>query len=417
MLLYKRTLDEPILMASKKRSDGEGSVYQRHDHETCPPLVDGTRPAHKCQGKWVAVRVTGWRDGKPVRKKVSASSKAGAASKLRQLDEELDQGLVTTGRPLTVEKWMTYWLEEVVTKKNRPNTQRTYRTYVTRYIVPLLGHHRIDRLSPEHIDEAWRHLMTVGCPGKDNPKPLSTTSAHQAHVILSRALKVAMARGLVSRNVATYGDAPSVRNQPIEVLDKEQAARVIAAAAGKRNAARYTVAFSLGLRQGEALGLRWSDIDLDAGLLTVRHSLGRVTGEGLRLGPTKSNRERLIQIPKPLLAELRAHRLAQNAERLAAGSWWVDEDYVFPKPDGRPIDNKDDWRAWRALLDEAGVPHVRLHAARHTAATMLLALHVPVKVASEILGHTKSSVTEGYQHRVDDLHVDAAAKLAAAWWD
>jgi integrase len=405
-----------VLVASKNRSDGEGSVYQRHG-ETCPPAVDGKRPPHRCDGKWIGSYVSGWRDGKPIRKKVSATSKAGATAKLRKLRDDIEGGNLVSGRPLTVEKWMTYWLEEIVPNKNRPNTARTYRTYVTRYIIPLLGHHRLDRLSPEHIEEAWQRLMIEGCPGKDGAKPLSSTSAHQAHVILSRALKVAMARGHVKQNVATYGDAPPVRNQTIEVLDKAQAAAVIAAAHSKRNAARYTVAFSIGLRQGEALGLRWSDVDLERGVLTVRHSMTRVTGVGLRLGPTKSGQERAIVLPPPLLAELKAHRIAQNAERLAAGSWWEDGDWVFAKPDGRPLDGKDDWRLWRSLLDEAGVPHVRLHAARHTAATMLLALGVPVKVASEILGHTKSSITEGYQHRVDELHVAAADKLAAAWWD
>jgi integrase len=404
-------------MASTKRSDGEGSIYQRHDHPTCPPLVDGVRPDHKCQGKWVGVRVLTWRNGKPIRKKVSATSKAGAAAKLRKLDEEREQGLVTSGRPLTVERWLTYWLVTVVPAKNRPNTVRTYRTYVTRYLIPLLGHHRLDRLTPEHLSEAWSQLMTEGCPGRPDAKPLSSTSAHQAHVILSRAIKVAMARGYINRNVATYGDAPPVRNQPIEILDKAQAGAVIAAAHGRRNAARYTVAFSIGLRQGEALGLRWSDVDLERGTLTVRHSLSRSTGQGLVLGPTKSDRERTIALPKPLQAELKAHRTAQNAERLAAGSWWRDGDYVFAKPDGSPYDGKDDWRLWKALLDEAGVPHVRLHAARHTAATMLLALGVHPRAAQEILGHTKSSMTEKYQHRVDAMHEDAADKLAAAWWD
>lgn len=399
-------------MASKSRSDGEGSVYCRHKPD-CP---DRGRDNPKCKCPWQAAYVTGWRDGKPIRKKVTGTSKANATAKLRKMRQEIEAGELATGRPLTVEKWMTYWLETIVPTKNRPNTQRTYRTYVTRYIVPLLGHHRLDRLTPEHIEAAWQRLTTTGCPGKDNAKPLSTTSAHQAHVILSRALKVAMARGYVTRNAAAYGDAPPVRNQPIEVLDKAQADAVVTVARGKRNGARYTVAFSIGLRQGEALALRWSDVDLERGILTVRHSLTRVKGAGLVLGPTKSNRERHIALPGPLLAELKAHRTAQNAERLAAGSWWVDGDYVFAKPDGRPYDGKDDWRTWTALLDEAGVPHVRLHAARHTAATMLLALGVPVKVASEILGHTKSSITEGYQHRVDDLHTETADKLAAAWW-
>jgi integrase len=254
-------------------------------------------------------------------------------------------------------------------------------------------------------------------PGKDGAKPLSSTSAHQAHVILSRALKIAERRGLVKANAAALAEAPPVRNQEFEILDKAQADQVIATAATRRNAARYTVAFALGLRQGEALGLRWRDVDLDEGVLSVRHSLSRVIGQGLQLGPTKSTRgERAIALPKPLLDELKAHRKTQAAERLAAGSRWVDADHVFATATGNPIDPKDDWRYWRDLLAEAGVPHVRLHAARHTAATMLLALGVPQKVVMEILGHSKSSMTEGYQKRVDALHVEAAEKLSGAWW-
>lgn len=402
-------------MASATRSDGEGSIYQRHD-ETCPVAINGKRPDHKCQGKWIGVLVVGWRDKKPVRKKVSGTSRAGATAKLRALREQIDSGNLPTGRPLTVEDWLTYWLDHIVTEKNRPNTIRTYKTYVNGYLIPLLGHHRLDRLNVEHVEAAWRRLMTEGKPGKPDAKPLSSTSAHQAHVILSRALKIAHRRGLVRQNVAAIAEAPTVRNAEIEILERDQAKKVIGTAQTKRNAARYTVAFSLGLRQGEALGLRWRDVDLEAGVVTVRRSLSRVTGEGLQLGPVKSEKGvRAIVLPKPLLAELKAHRKAQAAERLAAGSRWIDGDYVFTNSFGGPIDPKDDWRYWRDLLAEAGVPHVRLHAARHTAATMLLEMGVPQRVVMEILGHSKSSMTENYQKRVDALHVAAADSMAAFW--
>jgi integrase len=363
------------------------------------------------------LRVTGWRDGKPVRKKVSASSKAGATAKLRKLDEELDQGLVTTGRPLTVEKWMTYWLEEVVTKKNRPNTQRTYRTYVTRYIVPLLGHHRIDRLSPEHIDEAWQHLMTVGCPGKDNPKPLSTTSAHQAHVILSRALKVAMARGHVS------AQRRHLRRRALGPQPADRGARQGQAAASSpqpRQAERRPVHRRVLPRPTPRRGARTPLVRRRPrrGLLTVRHSLDRVTGVGLRLGPTKSGRERAHrQIPKPLLAELKAHRLAQNAERLAAGSWWVDGDYVFAKPDGRPIDGKDDWRAVagaarRGRRPARPAPRGTAHRGDDAARARCAREGRLRDPRSHQVQHHRGLPAPGRRPARD-----AAAKLAAAWWD
>lgn len=386
-------------MASPKRSDGEGSIY-----------FDRTR------GTWVGVLVTGWHDGKPIRKKVRASSRAKAASRLRDLREQVEAGQLPTGRIPTVSEWMTYWLDEIAAKKVRPSTLRGYRTYVDCYIKPLMGDRRLDRLSPENIADAWHHLQTVGRPGVEDPKPLTSTSAHQAHRILARALRVAHQRGLVKQNVATLIDPPQPRDVEMEPLTKKQALAVLEAAKGRRNGARWRVALSLGLRQGEALGLRWDNVDLDAGTIAVRQALGRVKGQGLVLGPVKSRAgRRTIALPAQVLAELKAHRTAQNAERLAAGSWWQDGGFVFAREDGRPLDPKADWTEWKALLTEAGVPAARLHDARHTAATMLLLMGVEQRVVMEILGHSRITVTSKYQHVVDEMHRDAAEKMDAFW--
>jgi len=386
-------------MASTKRSDGEGSIYE-----------------DKSRGRWVGVYVTGWHDGKPVRKKVVAKSKAGAASRLRDLRQRVEAGQLPSGRIPTVGEWVTYWLNEIAAKKVRPSTLRGYRTYVDCYIVPLLGDRRLDRLSPEHIATAWDSLLTVGRPGVEDPRPLSPTSAHQAHRILSRALHVAYQRGHVVKNVATMIDAPQPTDVEIEPLTEADARKLLDAVKGRRNSARWTVALSLGLRQGEALGLRWENVDLESGALAVRQALGRVKGQGLVLGPVKSRAgKRTIALPAQLLTDLRAHRKAQNSERLAAGTWWHDEGFVFARPDGRPTDPKDDWRQWKALLVESGIPDARLHAARHTAATMLLAMGVPPRVVMEILGHSRITVTTRYQHVVDGMHRDAAEKMDAFW--
>lgn len=393
-------------MASSKRSDGEGSLYQQHATDCARPT--NARGDSTCKCPWRGALVIGWHGKSPIRKRVTARTRADAAAKLRKLDEELRKGRLPRGRIPTVGEWLTYWLEQIVATKNRPNTYRTYRTYVNHYLVPTLGRHRLDKLSPEHIDAAWKKLRADG---------LSENTLHNAHAALSRALKVAQQRGKVVSNAATLTDAPKrTREEPV-VLDKDQARAVIAAARDGRNAARWTVAFSLGLRQGEALGLRWSDIDFDAGLLTVRHSLGRVAGKGLVLGPTKGGKPRTIALPAPVLAELKAHRKAQATERLAAGNQWHDLDYVFAWPDGRPIDAKEDRNRWKALLTIAEVPDVRGHTARHTAATMLLALGVQIEVVKEILGHSSITVTQIYQHRVNDLHLDAAQRMASAYWD
>lgn len=393
-------------MASNKRSDGEGSLYQRHVKDCARPI--NARGDSACKCPWRGALVIGWSEDKPIRKRVTAANRAAAATKLRKLSEDVKKGQLPHGRIPTVAEWVTYWLEQIVAERNRPNTVRTYRTYVEQYIVPQLGRHRLDKLTPEHITVAWRNLAADG---------LGRNSIHNVHAALSRSLKVAQQRGKVIANAATLMDAPPrVRQEPV-VLDKEQARAVITAARDGRNAARWTVAFSLGLRQGEAVGLRWSDVDLDRGVLVVRHSLGRVKGKGLVLGPTKSGKPRTIALPAPLLTDLKAHRKAQAVERLAAVNEWHELDFLFPWPDGRPIDPREDRDHWKALLKKADVPDVRGHSARHTAATMLLAVGVPIEVVKEILGHSSITVTQIYQHRVNDLHLDAAQRMASAYWD
>lgn len=385
-------------MASTKRSDGDGSIY-----------YDKSRDRH------VGVLVVGWRDGKPQRRKVSGKSRADAARKLRELREKIAAGQLPAGRVPTVGEWLTFWLDQIAAAKVRPSTLRGYRTYVTRYLIPLLGARRLDRLTPEHVEQAWKHMLERG--GKDG-RALSSTSAHQAHRILARALKVAQQRGYVQRNVATLVDAPQPADVEIQPLTVPEAKQVLRAAAETpRMAARWSVALALGLRQGEALGLLWDRVDLDDGVVHVRQALSRQTGEGLILGPVKSRAgKRDIPLPPELLVQLRAHRTMQNAERLAAGSQWHEGGFVFCSPFGKPIDPRADWRAWKDLLDAAGVPDYRLHDARHTAATLLLAQGVPMRVVMEILGHSQISVTMRYQHVADEMSRAALDRVGGVLW-
>ncbi|MGY1615609.1 site-specific integrase [Geodermatophilus sp. SYSU D00691] len=190
------------------------------------------------------------------------------------------------------------------------------------------------------------------------------------------------------------------------------------AAQGRRNAARWSVALALGLRQGEALGLTWSAADLEAGALTVRQALQRQPGSGLVFVQPKSRAgRRTIALPSQLRDALRAHRTAQLAERMVAGSVWEDYDLVFCQENGRPIDPRSDLRAQKSLLAAAGVRDARLHDARHTAATLLLQQGVPARVAMDILGHSQISLTLGvYSHVVPELAEDATRRMGEALW-
>lgn len=403
-------------VSRKQRSDGEGSLYQVHAKD-CP------RPPKGCKCKWSAAYVLGYRNGKPIRRRVTANTKSGAAARLRELREKHEaETLPASGKTPTVEQWMNHWLNNIAARKVAPLTlENSYRQKVRDYIVPLLGHHRLDKLTPDHIEAAWDVLAEDGNPRLEpgERKPLAPNTVLQTHRILARALLVAQQRKHLRSNPAGKEsmDAPSGSTLELAPLTPDDARKVLATAEGKRNAARWSVALALGLRQGEALGLMWENVDLDEGVIRVRQSLQRVKGQGLVMGGLKSNAGRRdIALPDELVKQLRAHRKAQTEERVAAGSMWEDHGLVFCQRIGKPIDHSRDWKAWRNLLKAAGVEHRRLHDARHSAATILLAQGVSTRVVMQILGHSQISVTMRYQHVVDEMARDAAARTGAALW-
>jgi integrase len=224
----------------------------------------------------------------------------------------------------------------------------------------------------------------------------------------------------VARNVATLVDPPAVKRPETALpLSAEEARKVMASAQAHRNAARWTVALAVGLRQSEALGLRWADVDLANGTLTVRRGLHRVAGQGLVYEEPKAERSRrTLALPAQLVDALRAHRATQLEERIAAGSLWEDHDLVFSQPNGRPIERRSDWHAWKALLNEADVREVRLHDGRHTAATLLLSEGGHPRVVMEVLGHSQMrTTTDTYSHVMPALGRDAADRMGNALWD
>jgi integrase len=288
-------------------------------------------------------------------------------------------------------------------------------------VKPLLGRHRLDRLTPEHIDEAWETLLDDGNPLKapDERTPIAPNTVHLAHTVLRRALKIAVQRKRIKTNPAGTEsmDAPPRAEKEIEPIPPAEVEKILAAAEGTPYGARWSVALALGLRPAEALGLRWEDLDLDAGVLHVRQQLQRVKGQGLVATSPKSEKgKRWMNLPPTLLAALKAHRKAQNEARLLAGDHWTDSGLVFTLADGRPVDARLDRRRWHALLDAAEVPQRRLYDARHSAATLLLVQGVDVRTVMALLGHSQISVTMRYQHAVDELRANAAAKIEAGMW-
>lgn len=371
-----------------KRSGGESTIYKDD------------------VGRWHGYVSMGLTDnGRRDRRHVSGQRRADVVAKVRDLERKRDAGLASTaGQQTTVGAWLEHWLDTIAAQRVRPSTLARYRQLVRHQLAPKMGHHRLDRLQPEHVEKAYAELLSGG---------LSAASVLQAHRVLSRALKVAMQRGRVARNVCTLVDSPTVSREEVRPPTASDARQVLAVAAETRNAARWSVAFALGLRQGEVLGLPWDAVDLDAGTLTVRQALQRRAGVGLVIVEPKSRAgRRTISLPRPLVDALRSHRAAQLEERLCAGSEWQDSGLVFAQPNGRPIDPRADHRQWQALLARAGVEPTRLHNARHTSATVMLGLGVPPRVVMQILGHSQISLTLGtYSHVVPELAEEAAERV------
>lgn len=362
-----------------RRGRGEGSIYQRSD------------------GKWVAVLNLGWHNGKRRRKVAYARTRQGAKTKLGKMAADHNASALVVASP-TVEQWLRYWFEEIAPERVRPSTLRGYNTYVERYLIPALGKHRLDRLEPGHVRQLYSKMRKDG---------REEATVRQAHAILSRAIRVAMREGKVARNVCDFIDAPGTQQNTPTPLTVDQAKRVLAVAAGTSAASRWFAALYLGLRQGEALGLRWQDVDLESGVLSVRTALQRVKGQGLVHVDLKSVKSHRV-IPLPNV--VRAHLAVAWAAHVNAGGDL--SGYVWGGTN--PTDPKRDWEAWRDLLASAGVPHVRLHAARNTSASLLLDAGADPKIVQEIMGHSTVRITQDvYQRGTTELHRAAMTALEA----
>lgn len=379
----------------RKRADGQSSMFfNKADRRWHGYVTVGTKP-----------------DGTLDRRLVAAKAQSDCVAKMQALESARATGRVPiSGKGTTVTEWLNHWQVNIAAGRVRPRTLESYESLIRLYLTPLLGPFRIDKLQPDDIEKAYRQLAGNG---------LSNATVLRAHRVLSRALKVAHQRGLVTQNVASLVEPPTVKRAETQLpFTADEAKAVMARAKYLRNGARWTVALAVGLRQSEALGLQWRDLELTAGTLSVQRGLHRVKGQGLVYEEPKADRSRrTVVLPQPLVVALKVHKKAQQKERLAAGPLWESHDLVFAQPNGRPIDKKADWLAWRALLKAAQVRIIRLHDARHTAATLLLSGGIHPRVVMELLGHSQMrTTTDTYSHVMPALAREAADKLGDTLW-
>lgn len=374
---------------SGRRGNNEGSIHQRKD-----------------TGMWVGVITLDNRK----RKYFYGKTRKEVQEKMKVALREQQEGKLITAPSQTVAQFLTDWLENTHKQRVRPRTYERYKEAVDLHLIPALGNYKLQKLMPQHLNAFYAKKMREG---------LAPTTIIYYHSVLHNALGMAVKWGLVSRNVCELASPPRKVPHEIQTLTVEQVQKLLATMRGHKWEALFTLALATGLRRGEILGLKWQDIDFTTGKLQVRRVLSRV--------PTKmENREhvyveaetktqqsrRNVTIAPFALNALRDYRIHQLETRLEAGPLWEEHDYVFCTSLGTHLGPNHVVEELKKLLKLAGLPDIRFHDLRHSAATLLLSLGVHPKVVQELLGHTQISMTmDIYSHVLPGMQEDAINRL------
>jgi integrase len=406
-------------MATKRRGANEGTIFQE-------------RP-----GKWRAIVSVGHRNGRRIRKTFTAGTRREVREKLTKALRDHQLGINVAPQRQTVSQFLQSWLMEVAKQNVRSSTFASYEWIVREHLIPGIGPTPIAKLSAQQLQSFLNDRLTVvKCPQckrqmspaqfpdhlrkthadkaerMKTPKPLAPRTVQHIHATLRVALAQAEKWGIVPRNVASLVDAPHVPHKQMRLLTPEQAQRFLKSIMEDRLEALYSVAMALGLRQGEALGLRWADIDLDRGTLTVANTLQRIDSK-LQLVETKRDRSRhTITLPQICVKALWRHRVRQDEERRNAEELWQETGFVFTTTCGTPLDGPTVTHRFQKALRTAQLPHMRFHDLRHTCATLLLAQGVHPRLVMDILGHSQIAVTMNtYSHVIPTMQKEIAMRM------
>jgi integrase len=308
---------------------------------------------------------------------------------------------------LKLGEYLGRWLTDSVRDTVRPTTFERYEQVVRLHIHPVLGKVKLKNLTSAHVRGLYRQKLDAG---------LSPRTVQYVHVTLHKALKQAIADGLIPRNVTEAVKPPQVLREEIRPLTPEQAKTLFEAAKGDRLEALYVLAVTTGLRQGELLGLKWDDVDMEAGTLQVRRTLTTAKGGPVLSAPKTKGSRRTVKISPTALEALRSHLARQLEEIDRVGSLWRENGLVFASEVGEPLRRQHvTSRRFKPLLELARLPQIRFHDLRHTCATLLLSENVNPKVVSEMLGHATIAITlDTYSHVLPTMQESAATAMEEA---
>lgn len=362
-----------------KRGNGEGSIYHR-----------------KSDGKWVGG--ISLENGK--RKVFYGKTRKEVQEKMKTALSEQQKGTLITAPQQTLKKYLEDWLENVSKPHIRISTYVKYKKLINTHILPALGDIPLQKLTPQRVQKLYADKLKQ----KLSPKMVSCI-----HGVLHVALENAVKWNLIARNVCDVVSPPRVPKTEKQVLTKRQAHVLLEHVKKHRLEAILVLAVTTGLRRGEMLALRWRDVDFEDGSVQVRRTVDYIPHYGYVENEAKTTRgQRKVMLPSFVMNTLQVHRLQQQEMRNKVGSDWVEKDLVFCGLNGDYFNPNYLLRMFKKVLVDAGLPHMRIHDLRHSAATILLIMGVHPKVVQEILGHSTISMTmDTYSHVLPTMQKDA----------
>ena len=373
---------------AKKRANGEGNIRKRKD------------------GRWEG-RYTAGHDpvtGKQIFKNVLGKTQTEVKEKLKKALVEAGQVDFTKSGQYTVGTWMDTWFENVAKIKVRPSSHQTYKGYIDNHIKPNIGKIPLEKLTTMDLQKFYRKLLTKGrverIESKEQPKGLSAKTVRNINQVISSAMDLAVAQKIILTNPTNACELPKVEHQEMQTIPAEQLQAFLEEARATGVYEMYYIELATGLRRGELLGLKWTDIDWKNGIIKVRRQVARVNGEILEAPLKTKNSYRAVSISPQAIEVLREQKRKTN------------DTYVFPSPNGGPISPDSVNNMLKRVLERAGIPKVRFHDLRHTFATIALQNGVDIKTVSGMLGHFSAGFTlDTYAHVTTSAQKEAAQTI------
>jgi integrase len=339
-------------------------------------------------------------------------TKKQAEHKLRDTITAINNGTFVLPSKMTVGGYLNKWLEDYATNSVGPKTFERYAQFIHQHIIPALGDKYLDKLRPIDIQEYYSEALKTG--RLDGKGGLSALTVLHIHRLLHKALVQAVKWQMLVRNPVDAAEPPRIERKEMKVISGDQITQLIATTEGTMFFIPVLLAVTTGMRRGEIMGLKWDDIDLNTGCLTLRRAVIQIGEKLMFKAPKTQGSRRTIVLPKAAIAGLKAHKEQQDAEKRLFGEGYQKNDLVCAMPDGQPIPPDDISNKFRWIVKRAGLPYMRFHDLRHTSATILIASGVPVKVVSERLGHCNTSITQDiYTHVLPNMQQQAADVMDA----